>query len=364
MKKLLFVIMLLLLLSFPSYAAEDIGEDLSERLFSDMDDEISSVLSDFGITSFDYETVYNFSFGRIAEYYKDSLTDYLQGAVRLFSEIFSMIMLFGATSLIIQKNKHRQILSLLLVPVVTVLLVDEINLCINSAVSLLKLNGSFMLAFVPVYAIAVSVAGNPAAAVTYNTLVLAFAEAISAVINYGIIDAVGCFFCVCIGLSVNSDISFPRFLGSVNRLISFVFGLLSSLFASFLSVKGIFAASTDSVTSKGIRFAMGSLIPVIGSSLSDAYSTLVGSFSVLKGSVAIVGILAVILINFPVVTEMLIFNLSLNALSFISELFDCNELSNILKAFATGIKFIGLMILFEAFILIISTAVMLTLKGG
>ncbi len=361
---ILTIIFICLSLCFPVCATENIEAELNERLFSEMDDEIAEALDRFGISSLDYESIFNISFTSIFFYYKESFMGCLNNALRLFIKIFAVIILGGAVTLVTDDKKYRDIINALLIPAVTVILVGDINLCISSALSLLKLNGNFMLTFVPVYAIAIAVAGNPATALTYNSLVLGFGEIISAVINYGLTDIIGCFFCISIGFSVNSTVNFPRFISAVNRFVSFVLGLVSSLFTSLLSVRGIFSAATDSVASKGIRFAIGSLIPVIGSSISDAYSTLLGSIGILKNSVALVGILAVIIINLPVITEIVLFNISLNLASFISELFECNELSNILKAFACGVKITGLLVVFEAFILIISTAVMLTVRGG
>ncbi len=367
MKKLFLLILMVIMcltFGFTASATESIKEDIDEKLFSGMDGEIYEVLENFGITSLDYESIYNISFKSIFLYYKDSFSDNLKGSLTLFSKIFAVIVLGGTVSLVTDEQKYKNILNVLLIPVVTVILVDEINLCISSALSLLKLNGSFMLTFVPAYAIAIAVAGNTATALTYNTIVFGFAEVISATINYGLVDIIGCFFCVCIGFSVNRNINFSRFIGAVNRFVSFSLGLASSVFASLLSVKGIFSAATDSVASKGIRFAIGTLIPVIGSSISDAYSTIIGSVDILKNSVAIIGIIAVVLINLPVITEIVLFYISLNVLCFICELLECNELSNALKAFSCGIKIIGLLVVFEAFILIISTAIMLTVKGG
>ncbi len=367
MKKILTALITVYLLfgfSLNVFATEEIKQDVSDRLFSGMDDEITDILEDFGLDSLDYESIYNISFESVFLYFTDSFKDYFSSGLKVFAEIFAVIILGGTVALITDERKYKNILNVVLIPLVTLMLVDEINLCLNSALSLLKLNGNFMMSFVPVYAVVIAAAGNPATALTYNTLVLGYAEFTSALINYGLIDLIGCYFCISIGFSVNTNINFSRFISAVNRFISFSLGLVSSVFASLLSVKGIFAAATDSVAAKGIRFTIGSLIPVIGSAISEAYSTLIGSIGVLKNSVAIIGILAVILINIPVVTELLILNVSLNVLSFISELYDCSELSDALKAFACGIKIIGLLVIFEAFILIITTAIMLSIKGG
>ncbi|MBQ7118092.1 MAG: hypothetical protein IJN88_07765, partial [Clostridia bacterium] len=306
MKKVVFIIILLSLcfgFALNVSAIEDLEAELSERLFSAMDDDVGDLLQDFGITSLDSESIYNASFKSIFNYYKDSIKNYFKGNLELFAKVLSLIIIGAAASVIISEKRFTDMLSVLLIPIVTILLIDEINLTISSALSLMKLNGNLMTAFVPVYAVAITVAGNPATALTYNTLVLGFAEIVSAVINYGLVDIIGCFFCVCIGFSVNKSINFSRFLNAVNRLITFIVGLGSSLFTSVLSVKGIFSVSTDSVMSKGIRFAIGSLIPVIGSSISDAYSSLLGSLGILKNSVAVIGIFALLIINFPVIIE-------------------------------------------------------------
>lgn len=357
-------VILLFVLSFGVCATEEMEKEISDRIFTETDDRILDILEDFGIDSLDFESIYSVSLKNVLLYFKDSLKGFLKKNIKLFTEIFSVIILAGTVSLVTEEKKYKNILNILLIPVITLMLVDEINLCLSSALSLLKLNGSFMLSFVPIYAVVIAAAGNPATALTYNTVVLGYAELISAVINYGLVDIIGCFFCLSIGFSVNRNINFARFISTVNRFVSFILGLVSSVFASVLTVKGIFASSADSVTAKGIRFTIGSLIPVIGSAISEAYSTLLGSIGVLKNSVAIIGILAVVLINIPVVAELLIINIGLNSLSFICELYDCTELSDVLKAFACGIKIIGLLVIFEAFILIITTAIMLTVKGG
>ena len=356
--------LMIFMLSFSVYGTEEIEQEISDKLFSETDDEITDVLESFGIDSLDYESIYNISLKNVFLYFKDSLKSYFSKGIRLFSDVFAVIILAGTISLVTEERKYKNVLNILLIPVITLMLVDEVNLCLSSALSLLKLNGNFMLSFVPIYATVIAAAGNPATALTYNTFVLGYAELISAFINYGLVDIIGCFFCLSIGFSVNRNINFSRFISTVNRFVSFGLGLASSVFASTLSVKGIFASSADSVTAKGIRFTIGSLIPVIGSAISEAYSTLIGSIGILKNSVAIIGILAVLLINIPVIAELLIFNISLNSLSFISELYDCPELSDALKAFACGIKIIGLLVIFEAFILIITTAIMLSVKGG
>lgn len=347
-----------------AYATEDFESEIKDRLFSSFDSDITQALEEFGITDLDYNNIYNISFRNIFSYYKDSFLKLLSGGLKAFMKLILTVMLVGFASMILESEKYRTLLSSLSVMAVTLLIVDDINLCLNSAISLLKLNGSFMVSFVPIFALVIAVGGNPSSALTYNTLILGFAEGISAVINYGLVDLIGCFFCLSVAFSVNDSLNFGRLISVTNRVVSFVLGLVSSVFASVLTFKGFVSTAADSVTSKGIKFAIGSLIPVIGSSISEAYSVLLGSINIIKGSVAIIGIVVILIINLPVLFEIMMYFFSFSTLSFICDMLDCRELSNAFKGFSCGIKIIGLLAVFEMFILIISTAIMLSLRGG
>lgn len=366
MKKIFVTLFVLVCLSFfviDAYATEDLNNEISEKLFS-ANNEITDILEDFGITSLDYESIYSISFKNIWSYFKEGFFGCLTRFAEPFSKLLIIIVFIGIVSIVVEEKKYKLFLGLLVIPIIILILIEEVNTCLSAALSLIKLNNNFMISFAPLYAITVAVAGNPGAAITYNTLVIGVAEIVSAIINYGFIDIIGCYFCLCIGFSLNGSLNFSRFINSVNRFISFALGIVSSVFAAVLSIKGIYSAAADSAASKTVRFAISTLIPVIGSSLSDAYSTFIGSINILKGSVAIIGIIAVVLVNLPVLTEIFLFNTTLNILGFVSELSDINPVTSILRGFAVGIKIIGLLVIFEAFILIVSTAVMLSLKGG
>ncbi len=366
MKKIICLILALtgvFIIKFSALATEDFTKDISDEFFSSIDDDLADALEEFGITDIDSESIYNISLENIFSYFKDTFQSLFNGTLKSFVRLFSVVLLTGIISVVLEGEKFKPMLSSLSVMAITLLITDSINNCLNSAISLLRLNGNFMASFVPVYAVIISVSGKPATALAYNSLVLAFSEALSALINFGLIDILGCFFCLSIAFSVNDSINYGRLISVTNRTVTFILGLLSSVFAATLTIKSSISASSDTVVSKGVRFSISSLIPVIGSSISEAYSVLLGSINIIKGSVALIGILAVTIMNIPVIAEIMLYCLSLGTLSFISEMVDCKGLSNAFNGFYCGIKIIGLMVVFEMFILIISTAVMLIFKG-
>ena len=92
-------------------------------------------------------------------------------------------------------------------------------------------------------------------------------------------------------------------------------------------------------------------------------SVIIGSINLIKGSVAIVGIFVILIINIPVLVETLIYYLSFTAMSYLSDSFSGVRVGETLRGIACAVRILMLLCVFEMFILIISTGIMLSLKG-
>ena len=103
---------------------------------------------------------------------------------------------------------------------------------------------------------------------------------------------------------------------------------------------------------------------MVGSSISDAYSSFLGSINLIKGSVAVIGILVIVIINIPIILETLAYYVSLNMLSFVAEAVNTKRAGDILRCFSCGMRILMLVSIFEMFILIISTGILLSVKNG
>lgn len=76
-------------------------------------------------------------------------------------------------------------------------------------------------------------------------------------------------------------------------------GFLTLLFTGFvlyLSITGAVAGSADALTQKAAKTALSSMVPVVGGILSDAAETVAAGAGMLKGTVGVVGLLAVLAI--------------------------------------------------------------------
>lgn len=350
--------------AFSDAEPEKIKEEISNELESSIDSDIREKLKDMGLEDFEPESIFNVSLDSISKFFSDTLKEKLVNNSKLFFELLGVILLAGIILSILTDDDKSDFLEIIVMIVVVLSSVRAVSVTLPAVISALEASKKFMLSFVPVYTLIVSFGGNPSGALTYNTLVLGFAEIVSALITTNITNFMGVFFCLGISFSFNSSINIGRIISGVNKIFSTIIGFAASVFTGFLSLKSILSVSIDSVSVKGIRFLISSMIPIIGSSISEAYSSLIGSINLIKGSVAIVGILVIIIINIPIIFDVLTYYIIFNLISYVADSLAVKRAADALKCFSSGMRILLLVCIFEMFIVIISTGILLSVKNG
>lgn len=107
--------------------------------------------------------------------------------------------------------------------------------------------------------------------------------------------------CLCVScagaLSEGADVS--GLSNTFKQALKWVFGVIMLVLSVVLTFQSIISKNADAVTVKSIRFAVGNSIPIVGSAVSDAISTLAGGVKTMSSvlgagcSVVLIIILAV-----------------------------------------------------------------------
>lgn len=358
-------LLLLFVFSFGSSAVEEnLESQIEESFFGELDEEVGDILKENGIDSFDYEKIFSSGFDNIRAFFSETLEEKLKADIGWFFLMICLLMLMSIFYSVYDFSSSNDMFSLFTVLIISVTTVGKITSFVNCTVSAMDLNGKLMLSFVPVFTLLISLSGNPASALTYNSIVLFFCELMSAFMNKIYLSLIGAYFSLSIAFSLNSNINLNRFVNCVNRCVNMVLGFCASMFTGFLTLRNILSYSTDSLTVKGVKFLISSLIPVIGSSLSDAYSAVLGSINLMKGTLGVIGISALVLINIPALCEGVMHYGLMSLLSCFAEILGLFRASEVLRCFSSCVRILLLVCLFQVFILLISTGIMLSLKGS
>lgn len=118
------------------------------------------------------------------------------------------------------------------------------------------------------------------------------------------------------GLSVLSD--------TVKRWYVFLLGLVVFLLSVSLSGQAILAVGTDTLGMKGLKYAIGQMIPVVGGGISSTLTTVASGVSILRGALGVSGVILVGLTLLPALVQLLLFRACFRLSSGIAAMLGCD----------------------------------------
>ncbi len=336
------------------------------ELFDDLPQETRALFEELGIGEIDFSTLFNTSPRALGEMFLNLIQGKLENPLKTALQILGVLILLAIVdSLLDEKNSQAgKVMALLSALFLSIVLVPRVMECLSHTCAAISLSSDFMLAFIPVYAAIVAASGNPALALSSQTLLFGFAQAIAQFSAYFLKPSIG----ILLALSMISTLSpvfdFNGITNMIKKTATVTLGFLSTVFAGLLSIKGLLAGAADSAAAKGAKFLIGSFVPVVGGAVSDALGSIVSSLSLVRGATGAFGILAILLIALPVFAELLLWLLTLNLCAVGADLFGQGKAAALLRSIASALVILGAILLFNAVLLIISTALMLSVKSG
>lgn len=236
---------------------------------------------------------------------------------------------------------------------------DCINESINVIVSALERLTSFMLAYIPIYASVTAATGNYSAAASFYGSNLFLCECTAAIARKALLPLLSVLTAISVAAAVNKDIKLGNAASAVRTVIRWCLGITMTLFCGLLTIQTTVGSAADTVRTRTVRFAASSFIPIIGTAVSESYSTIKGSLHVIKsgsGAIGIVLIAATVL--YPIIAILAV-RAVLAAGKFISDVFCQQDMSDMLGNM-NDILSIGMSILVCISVMfIISTAIIM-----
>ena len=145
---------------------------------------------------------------------------------------------------------------------------------------------------------------------------------------------------VCMALTLADSLrgSSPRFSGitaSIKRTLAFVYGLCSTLLTASLSAQSVLASAGDSAGARAVKFVAGNMIPVVGGTVGETLRTLAASVKLLRGSVGVAGMIAVALVLLPTLIELFLTRFVYNCAAAVGDLIGCRAETGLYREIAS-----------------------------
>lgn len=374
-KTAIFLCALLLFLLIPvssysmDYSEEEYNETLSSYDLSSFEKELDAdtykMLDELGVLDFSYESITGLSFNDIV----GLLKSLFQKKAELPIKSSVTVLIFILLSAFLQSLKAESDDSVnMIYSTATALLVATVVLVkLTSTVSLasmaISVASNFVYAFIPVFCSIVVASGGITTGFSTNTTLLILAQGLSFISSNVFMPIVNCYLAFGVTSSLRYELNLDKLLSSVKKIITTCISFVSGVFVSVLSVKTAVAGRADMLGLRSIRFAINSVVPVIGSSISEGLLSIQAYSSLIKSSVGIVGVMAVVLVFLPSIIEVVLWRISLTLCVIVSDIFGDKSVSAVLNAFLNTLLLINVILILSMVTTVISFGILIAAGG-
>jgi stage III sporulation protein AE len=146
----------------------------------------------------------------------------------------------------------------------------------------------------PGIAVATAASGAPTAAAAKQFAAMLFSDVLITGIHRLLLPLLYAYIATCTANTAIGNEGLKRIAELIKWVVTSSLTCLLLTFVGYLSISGVIAGTTDAAAIKAAKFAVSGMVPVVGGILSDAAETVLVGAGILKNSVGVAGMLAVL----------------------------------------------------------------------
>lgn len=157
-------------------------------------------------------------------------------------------------------------------------------------------------------------------------------------------------------------VKLSKFRELIKKVYNFVLGFVMAVFTGLLTVSTFAGSSLDSAGAKGVKFAISSVVPFVGRSLSDAMGAVVSASMLLKNAVGVTAIIAMLAMCIVPVIKIAVVIVAVRISVAVCEPVSSEKSVNILSSVADSLSMINAAVIANIMMMIISLSLIVGLK--
>ncbi len=374
MKKIITIFIISISLVIISTVAVNAEENADESsflydlsgIYNSLSDEAKQSLEDIGAASADPNTLSEISFNSIVAEILDLAGENVSSPLKGLISITALLLLSSILSA--YKSTLNSDISTALNITTTLCITCAVAVpaisVINNTASVISTASNLMIAYIPIMVVIMATSGHAVSGASYYSMMLAAGEGVGQLSSKVIVPLLNMFLGLSITSSVSPDINLSGFINMFSKAIKWILGFGMTIFTAVLALKQLITSSLDDVSTRAVRFTLNSFIPIVGSALSDAYKTVLGSVGLLKSGVGVFVILSVAVVFLPVILQSIMWIFTLWIGKSTAEVLGLSQPAKLLEAINVVFSTMLAILLCIMSIYIISTAIVLIAGKG
>ncbi len=374
MKKIITIFIISISLVIISTVAVNAEENADESsflydlsgIYNSLSDEAKQSLKDIGAASADPNALSEISFNSIVAEILDLAGENVSSPLKGLISITALLLLSSILSA--YKSTLNSDISTALNITTTLCITCAVAVpaisVINNTASVISTASNLMIAYIPIMVVIMATSGHAVSGASYYSMMLAAGEGVGQLSSKVIVPLLNMFLGLSITSSVSPDINLSGFINMFSKAIKWILGFGMTIFTAVLALKQLITSSLDDVSTRAVRFTLNSFIPIVGSALSDAYKTVLGSVGLLKSGVGVFVILSVAVVFLPVILQSIMWIFTLWIGKSTAEVLGLSQPAKLLEAINVVFSTMLAILLCIMSIYIISTAIVLIAGKG
>lgn len=369
MKRIIIFSILLFCFCLPVKAESVYEEQYSstdiQSIYNALSNEAKDILDDFDIDLSDSEWYSKITVSSVFERLFDIFKGSLKEPMRNCAIVIASLLLCAGIATFADKDSVLCVSSdmLSVMGVVGVLIVPVCSL-IGSIQAALKGSSVFMLSFIPVFCGLILLSGGTTVATVSSGMLISMAEVVGSAVSFVISPAVSAYIALGISASLTPIDYAKNTADTLKKCVVWGMSTAAASFSAVLSFQTAFSSATDRLSLKAARLLTSSVVPVVGGALSESLSTVAASFSLLKTSVGLIGVVGVVAVFLPVVIELLCYKAAVFAMCTVSGILSLSKTTDLLNVISAALNLMLAAILVISILFIVSLAVLLKAGGA
>lgn len=338
----------------------------ADELTSELPDGTEDILSKAGVDSPNPESMQQFSIFGFFQGIFHQMISVVKTPLALMSGGLAILLLcalfeaFRATS---HSSLSGVLSAVSLLAMCGIMLGPLIN-CVQTVASAVRGFGNFMLCFIPVFTSVIATSGCPASSIGYNTALFTISQIISSVIADLLLPFIGIFLAFSVAGSVSGQFKIQGLTSAVKKIIVGTLTLLVTVFVGLFSMQSMVSVASDTLGLKTAKFLSGNFVPVVGSALGDAFSSVMGCMGLIKSSVGGFGVLACLCTFLPAILMVLFFMLAIKLTGAIAECLGVSGIPGLMEAVYDALSVLLAFLVCFAILIIVTTSIMLAMGSA
>lgn len=190
---------------------------------------------------------------------------------------------------------------------IIVIIVKSFTLVITLATGTIDKMVEFTNMLIPLLIMLIAGSGEVIAAATLDPVTVIAITISSSVIKNFIIPCTTFVVALNIVNSLSDEPKVQRLASLIKQISLWALGFIMTIFITLITIRSNTSATLDVVTMKTTKFVVDNFVPLVGKSLSDAITTVIGYSIVLKDALSIIGLVIMVCIClFPLLKIILI----------------------------------------------------------